>query len=126
MKKCPTSKARRKKIRNQESVCTVFDQIFSSQRQQIRKKTQRIQHLLKTSKSNSSSGNSKQKIIYTHLKQEDRKIAIMTTLYCLRLKYSQDKIQEDRKKTIKERETSRQETTNKILTKKATSENKII
>lgn len=76
MKKCPTSKARRKKIRNQESVCTVFDQIFSSQRQQIRKKTQRIQHLLKTSKSNSSSSNSKQKIIYTHLKQEDRKIAI--------------------------------------------------
>ena len=50
--------------------------ILSSQRQQIRKKTQQIQYLLKTSKSNSSSGNSKQKIIYTHLKQEDRKIAI--------------------------------------------------
>lgn len=49
--------------------------ILSSQRQQIRKKTQQIQYLLKTSK-NSSSGNSKQKIIYTHLKQEDRKIAI--------------------------------------------------
>lgn len=50
--------------------------ILSSKRQQIRKKTQQIQYLLKTSKSNSSSGNSKQKIIYTHLKQEDRKIAI--------------------------------------------------
>lgn len=105
----------------------MFDQIFSSQRQQIRKKTQQIQYLLKTSKSNSSSGNSKQKIIYTHLKQEDRKIAINNQFVLPLAKiFSRQNTGGSKENDQLERETSRQETTNKILTKKATSENKVI
>ena len=49
--------------------------ILSSQRQEIREKTQRIQYLLKNQQKQQEQI-SKQNIIYTHLKKKERKFVI--------------------------------------------------